>query len=110
MPTTITVSEPAGIQAVHARVSTGHYHRFEPTKTMTSLQDPVNDNSAFSSTSITFTAVGNSVVPWFPAGIVNLHVVLTNGHYYRFEANGQAVAMQAGDSTSTFTTVSFSTS
>jgi hypothetical protein len=74
------------------------------------LQDTVNDNTAFNGTSITFRVQNGLVTPWFPSGITQLHVSLTNGHYYRFENQGGGAALQGGDSSSSFTTISFATS
>jgi hypothetical protein len=41
--------------------------------------------------------------------MTQLHVILTNGHYYRFESSGQVTALQSGDSTGNFSTISFTT-
>src|SRR6266702_3014571 len=99
MATTVTVTKPATIQTVHARPTTGHYHRFETNVNAINLEDPNNDNAAFNGTSITF-----------PAGITQIHVLLTNSHYYRFESSGQVTTLQNGDVTGSFTTISFATS
>ena len=110
MPTTVTVTKPAAIQTVHARPTTGHYHRFETGVTSATLQDPNNDNSAFNGTSVTFSAGSATITPTFPAGLTQVHVLLTNSHYYRFESSGQVTTLQNGDVTGTFQTITFATS
>jgi hypothetical protein len=108
MATTVTATLPAGILLAHVRSSV-RYHRFEPNRLTANLQDTVNDNNTFNGTSITFTVQNGLVTPWFPSGITQLHVSLTNGHYYRFENQGQGAALQNGDSSGSFTTISFTT-
>src|SRR6266852_8601716 len=110
MATTITVTKPAAIVTVHARHVSGHYTRFDPNVTMSSLQDPVGDNAAYNGTSVTFSAGSGTITPTFPAGMASLHLVLTNGHYYRFESSGQVTTLENGDVTGSFTTINFSTS
>ena len=110
MTTTITVTKPAAIQTVHTRHTSGHYSRFDPNITTSSLQDSVGDNAAYNGTSVTFSAGSGTITPTFPTGMANLHVVLTNGHYYRFESSGQITVLQNGDVTGSFTTISFATS
>ena len=110
MPTTVTVTKPAAIQTVHARPTSGHYHRFETGITSATLQDPNNDNAAFNGTSVTFSAGSGTITPTFPAGITQVHVLLTNSHYYRFESSGQVTTLENGDVTGSFTTITFATS
>ena len=110
MATTVTVTKPAAIQTVHARPTTGHYHRFETGVTAVTLQDPNNDNAAFNGTSVTFSAGSGTITPTFPSGMTQLHVLLTNGHYYRFESSGQVTALENGDVTGSFQTITFVTS
>jgi len=110
MATTVTVTKPAGIQTVHARSSTGNYHRFETGINAVRLQDPNNDNSAFNTTSVTFSAGSGTITPTFPAGITQVHVLLTNSHYYRFESSGQVTTLENGDVTASFQTITFATS
>jgi hypothetical protein len=110
MPTTVTVTKPAAVQTVHARLTTGHYHRFETGITSTTLQDPANDNAAFNGTTVTFSAGSGTITPTFPAGITQIHVLLTNSHYYRFESSGQVTTLENGDVTGSFQTLNFATS
>jgi len=106
---TVTVTKPASIQTVHARPTTGHYHRFETNVNSINLEDPNNDNAAFNGTSVTFSAGTGTITPTFPAGITQIHVLLTNSHYYRFESSGQVTTLQNGDVTGSFTTINFAT-
>ena len=110
MPTTVTVTKPAAIQAVHARPATGHYHRFETGVAAVTLQDSNNDNAAFNGTSVTFATGSGTITPTFPAGITQVHVLLTNSHYYRFESSGQVTTLENGDVTASFQTITFATS
>jgi hypothetical protein len=109
MATTVTVTKPAAVQTVHARPTTGHYHRFETGVATISLQDPTNNNSAFNGTTVTFSPGSGTITPTFPAGITQVHVLLTNSHYYRFESSGQVTTLQNGDVTGSFTTITFAT-
>ena len=110
MATTVTVTKPAAIQTVHATTHVGHYHRFETSVNAVVLEDPAQDNSDFNTTSITFSAGSGTITPTFPAGMRQVHVLLTNSHYYRFESSGQVTALQNGDVTGSFTTINFATS
>ncbi|SRR6266571_5499083 len=109
MATQATVTKPSKVQTVHATASTGNYHRFDPGVTTARLQDSTNDNGAFNATSVTFSAGSGTITPTFPSGIKQLHVTMTNGHYYRFESTGQVTALQNGDATGDFATISFTT-
>src|SRR5260370_27845905 len=108
METTGTVTKPAAIQTVHGTRHVGHYHRFETSVSAVNLEVPLQDNSDFNGTSVTFSAGSGTITPTFPAGMRQLHVLLTNSHYYRFESSGQVTALQNGDVTVSFTTISFS--
>ncbi len=108
MATTVTVTKPAGIVAVHA-TSKVRYHRFETGVTSANLQDTSDDNTTFSGTSVTFSAGSGTITPTFPSGLTHLHVILSNGHYYRFESSGQVTLLQNGDVTGSFSTISFTT-
>ena len=48
---------------------------------------------------MTFSAGSGTITPTFPAGLTQLHVLLTNSHYYRFESSGQVTTLQNGDVT-----------
>jgi hypothetical protein len=109
MVTQVTTVKPIGTITVHVRLANAHYTRFEPGLATENLQDPVNDAAAFNGTSITFSASGSGMTPTFPSGVAQLHLVLSNGHYYRFEASGVAVQVQNGDTSSNFGTIDFST-
>lgn len=110
LATKATVTKPAGMQTIHAQTHTQHYYRFEPGLVDENLQNTTDDNSDFSTTSVTFSAGSGTITPTFPSGMKQLHITLTNGHYYRFEATGQVTALQGGDVTGSFTTISFTTS
>ena len=110
MATSVTVTKPAAVQTVHARTTSGHYHRFETGVNAVSLQDSNNDNTAFNATSVTFSAGSGTITPTFPAGITQVHVLLTNSHYYRFESSGQVTTLENGDVTASFQTITFATS
>ncbi len=106
MATTATVTKPSGIVAVHVpHGTTGDYHRFEPNQSSTGIQKPGVDDTAFATTSVTFTVSGNTVTPTLPGAMRSIHVVLSNGHYYRLR-NGVAQTVASGDA-SLFGTVSF---
>ncbi len=109
MATTCTVTKGSKIQTAHAATNLAHYHRFDPNISTINLQDSQGDNGAFSSTSVTFSAGSGTITPTFPTNIKQLHVSLTNGHYYRFESSGQVTVLQNGDATGDFGTVSFTT-
>ena len=55
-------------------------------------------------------AGSGTITPIFPSGLTHLHVILSNGHYYRFESSGQVTLLQNGDVTGSFSTISFATS
>src|SRR5438132_1481298 len=110
MATSVTVTKPAAIQTVHARTTSGHYHRFETGLNAVTLQDPNNDNGSFNATNVTFSAGSGTITPTFPAGITQVHVLLTNSHYYRFESSGQVTTLENGDITTSFQTITFTTS
>ena len=59
---------------------------------------------------MTFSAGSGTITPIFPAGITQIHVLLTNGHYYRFESSGQVTTLENGDVTANFQTIPFATS
>lgn len=111
MATTVTVTKPAGMATIHATTTSdgGHYHRFETGVSTINMEDGTKDNGAFNTTSVTFSAGSGTITPTFPAGIKQVHVLLTNSHYYRFESSGQVTTLQNGDVTGTFTTINFST-
>jgi hypothetical protein len=110
MPSTVTVTKPTHVTVVHARPTSGNYHRFDTSVTAVGLQDNVKDNTSFSGVSVTFSAGSGTITPTFPAGITQLHVILDTGHYYRFESSGQVTNVQNGDTTGLFSTISFATS
>ncbi len=111
MTTQATVTKPAAMVAIHANTSSdgGHYHRFETGVSTVRLEDPTKDDPAFNTTSVTFSAGTGTITPTLPSNIKQLHVLLTNGHYYRFESSGQVTALQNGDVTGSFATINFTT-
>ncbi len=111
MATKATATLPANIVAVHvANSTTGDYHRFEPGFTSNvNIQKPGTDDGEFTTTSITFSTSGNAVTVTLPAGSRSAHVILNNGHYYRFEAGGASITVSGSDA-SLFASISFAAS
>ncbi len=107
MAKTATATLPANIPIVHIVATGGDYYRFGESGVTSHVERLSQDDTAFSSTSITFSVAGNNVTITKPAAITEgVHVVLSNGHYYRFERAVNTLALQQSSDSSLFASIS----